>query len=67
MNVKTITNPVVALQIASQENTELHQELDRVYRELDWYRRALEHIALMPNEAAPVATLALQKRPYKNA
>lgn len=64
--MSAVTNPVEALVTVGKENSELHEELARVYSELDWYRNALTFISGMPNEAAAIATKALQKRPYKN-
>ena len=64
--MSVIENPAEALVTVGKENSELHEELARVYSELDWYRNALTFISGMPNKAAAIATSALQKRPYKN-
>jgi hypothetical protein len=61
---KIITNPNEALVHVGKENTELHEEVQRLYIELDWYRTALTTISKMPNAAADIAKLALQKRPF---
>jgi len=63
--VKVITNPVEALVDIGKENSQLHEEVQALYREVDWYRRGLTYISEMPNQAGPVATLVLQKRPFK--
>ena len=63
--VSLVDNPVQALVAVGTENTQLHEELQRVYRELDWYRDALTYITAMPNAASPVAVKALQRMPYK--
>lgn len=64
-NGKLITNPVEAHVEVSKQYSELFQEWERLCRELDWFRHGLTYISEMPNAAGPVATLILQKRPYK--
>ena len=60
---KRVDNPVEALVAVGKENTELHEELARVYGELDLYRNALTEITEIPGPAAAVALRALaQKR-----
>jgi hypothetical protein len=61
---KVVTNPVEALVEVGKENTELHDELHRVYREIDWYRLALTTISTMPNPASVIATKALAHQPF---
>jgi|HubBroStandDraft_3_1064219.scaffolds.fasta_scaffold78831_2 hypothetical protein len=59
-----ITNPTEALVRVGKENTELHEELARVYADLDHFRNGLTLISGMPYEpAAKVANNALAKRP----
>jgi hypothetical protein len=43
--IATIADPAEALVHVGKENTELHEELGRVYGELDRYRQALTVIA----------------------
>ena len=62
---KVITNPVEAHIEVSKQYGDLHEELLQVYKDLDWYRHGLEFISKMPTTAGQVATLCLQKRPYK--
>lgn len=61
---KVLENPVEALMLVGKENTELHEELATVQRQLDWFRRGLTYISQMPNQAGPVATKVLQFRPW---
>lgn len=61
-----ITDPVKALVEVGKENTELHEEVRRLYSELDGYRNALTIISTMPNDAAKIALLALQRRPIEH-
>jgi len=42
-----LNNPSKALIAVGKENTELHDEMDRCYRELDVYRNALTVIAYL--------------------
>lgn len=52
------TNPVEALALTSKENSDLHEEQDRTWRELDLYRDALTKISLM-NHCPPAQKVAL--------
>jgi len=59
-----VTNPVEALKLTAKENSELHEELAKIYAELDRYRSALTMIMQMPYApAVNVATKALGQRP----
>lgn len=60
---KVITDPVRALVEVGTENTQLHDELQRVYSELDHFRRALTIISDAPGRAGQVARDALALRP----
>lgn len=60
-----VENPVEALVKVSTENTQLHEELKKLQNEHYWFVKALQYISEMPNEAAAVATKALQMRPYR--
>lgn len=61
MNV--ITNPVKALVDVGKENSHLHEELAKVYAELDLYRNALTTISTIPHEAASrIAKAALAQQ-----
>lgn len=58
--VDVVTNPHEALLAVGKENSELHEELHRVYGELDRYRGALTKITEMQgNPAARIAMAAL--------
>lgn len=62
--MKAETNPVEILAMVGRENTELHEELRKVYSELDHYRNALALIRGMPFEVpAKVAGNALMLKP----
>lgn len=61
---KIITDPRAALLEVGKENTEMREELNGCYQELDRYRRALTTISTMPySPAAEMATRALANRP----
>jgi hypothetical protein len=64
-NGTIITDPVAAHIEVSKQYSELFQEWQRLCYDLDWYRHGLTYISEMPNEAGPVATKILQKRPYR--
>jgi hypothetical protein len=61
--LKIEKNPVAALVDVGKENTELHEEVARLYREIDWYRTVLVTISTMPNDAASIAKRGLAGRP----
>ena len=64
--MKTIENPIETLVVVGKENSELHEEVQRLFREVDWYRNALTTITAIPGIASEVATKALQHRPFKS-
>jgi hypothetical protein len=66
VSAEIITDPVQALFKVGKENSELHEELARVYSELTWYVRGLTYLAEMPNEAGPVAQKVLRFQPFKS-
>lgn len=61
--MQTIINPTEALVKVGTENSQLHEELAKLQREHYHFVKALKIISEMPNEAAPIATRALQLRP----
>lgn len=42
-------NPIEQLMAVGKENTELHQEISRLYPEIDRYRRALTELSKYPD------------------
>jgi hypothetical protein len=60
--MKAIDNPVEALVAVGKENSELHEELARVYAEVDRYRVALQMIMLHPGDPGAIARAALANR-----
>lgn len=59
---QSIDNPIEALVAVGKENSELHEELARVYTELDRYRDALTKISQSPGLPGQVAKAALAQR-----
>jgi hypothetical protein len=60
MNI--LEDPIQALIAVGKENSELHEELARIYAEVDRYRNALMVIATIPGPAMDVAKRALANR-----
>jgi len=57
--MERITDPVQALVAVGKENSELHEELARIYAELDRYRSALQKVMSHPGEPGRIARAAL--------
>ena len=60
--MSVITNPVEALVAVGKENSEIHEELARVYSELDRYRNALTEITTAPGRPGEIARKALAQK-----
>lgn len=54
-----------AVRVVGKENSELHEELNRLQQEYTWLVRGLSYIAEMPNSAADVAKKILGFKPYR--
>lgn len=48
----------------AKQNSQLVDEVSKLYNEIDWYRKGLTLISKMSNESSPIALKVLAHQPF---